>query len=61
MLYTNDEFDEVYPVRELKRSLREVSFYRRPSDYRWTVWQVTHLAKVSSVPGRVDLDVMRGG
>jgi lysozyme len=59
LLYTNDEFDDRYPVRALGRDLWEATYYRRPSGEQWTIWQVTSLAAVNGVAGRVDLDLMR--
>ena len=57
LVYTNDDFDELYPVRALGRDLWEATYYRRPEGDRWTVWQVTSLAAVDGIAGRVDLDL----
>lgn len=59
LLYTNDDFDDHYAVRELGRPLWEIGRVFRPSDHRWQVWQLHGFAKVDGVPGRVDLDVLR--
>jgi lysozyme len=60
LIYTNDDFDHLYPVRVLGRSMWEALYYRRPADgANWTVWQVTSLASVQGVDGGVDLDLSR--
>ena len=60
VIYTNDDFDDRYPVRELGRPLWEAPYYRRPPTHaEWTIWQVTSLASVDGVKGRADLDIMR--
>lgn len=60
VIYTNDDFDRLYPVRELGRPLWEATYYRRPpGDRGWVIWQVTSLASVDGVTGRVDLDLQR--
>lgn len=59
VLYTNDDFAELYPVRDLGRPLWEATYYRRPAGPAWTIWQVTSLASVDGVTGRVDLDLAR--
>lgn len=61
VIYTNDDFDELYPVPDLGRPLWEAPYYRRPpADAHWTIWQVTSLASVDGIDGRVDLDIRRG-
>lgn len=59
LVYTNDEFDELYGVRDLGRPLWEVAAPFRPNDSRWQVWQLHGYAVVDGVSGRVDLDVIR--
>lgn len=59
VIYTNDEFDDRYPVRDLRRKLWEPRHYRRPSGSQWVLWQVTHRAAVDGIRGGVDLDVRR--
>lgn len=59
IIYTNDEFDERYPVRALGRKLWEPQHYRRPPGSRWTLWQVTNRAAVDGINGLVDLDIRR--
>jgi lysozyme len=61
VIYTTDDFDDVYPVRGLSRLLWEAPYYRRPpANADWVIWQVTSLASVKGVEGRVDLDITRG-
>ena len=60
LIYTTDDFDDLYPVRDLGRPLWEAPYYRRPpADEARTIWQVTSLASVDGVEGRVDLDILR--
>ena len=59
LIYTDDRFEHLYPVRErLGRDLWTRRFLLRPSQ-RWTVWQLHGLARVDGVGGPVDLNVGR--
>jgi lysozyme len=59
VIYTNDDFQAKYSVRDLGRPLWEVSRPFRPHDNRWQIWQLHGYAKVDGIGGRVDLDVVR--
>jgi lysozyme len=59
VLYESAEFEERYHLRRwLDRERWTLRFMRRPGS-TWTMWQVTGLAHVDGIDGRVDLDVMR--
>jgi lysozyme len=59
LIYTDEPFEELYPVRErLGRDLWTRRFLLRPSQ-RWTIWQLHGLARVDGVSGPVDLNVGR--
>jgi lysozyme len=59
VVYTNDDFDTRYPVRQLGRPLWEVARPFRPNDARWRIWQLHGFAHVDGISSRVDLDVVR--
>ncbi|MFI7587185.1 GH25 family lysozyme [Spongisporangium articulatum] len=59
IVYTNDDFDDLYPVRDQGRPLWEATYYRRPEERTWTIWQVTALASIDGVNGGADLDIQR--
>jgi lysozyme len=60
ILYVGDDFEERYGVRgAFGRPLWHRRFLRRPNVEGWVMWQVSGLAEVDGVTGRVDLNVLR--
>ena len=59
LIYTSDDFDGVYPGRDLGRPLWEATYYRRPAGHLPDPPGGLGRAAVDGVSGRVDLDIGR--
>jgi lysozyme len=62
LLYVLDDWEDLYPSRDLDDVDRRL-WHRRVGPFRpggdWTVWQYTGIARVDGIDGGVDLNVMR--
>lgn len=58
VLYVGDDFEALYPVRDVTdRQLWVLRYLRRP-DGAWKIWQVGGYAHIDGIEGSVDLDVI---